>query len=154
MNVDIGRYNANPELYRQLVEELYANNPPLTLGAEYAEFITNNQLRLLIRLARYKFAARLLKPTDRVLEVGSGSGLGALFLAQHCAEVTGLEIKQSELAEARAINRRSNVRFDDTDFFDLATSESYDAIVALDVVEHLPGPLAARARSASRTFSW
>lgn len=141
---DPGKYNANPELYQRLVDELYANNVPITLGPEYAEFITNNQLRLLIRLARYKFAARLLKPADRVLEVGSGTGLGALFLAQHCAHLTGLEIKRTELAEARAINRRDNVAFADTDFFDLPAKNSFDVIVALDVIEHLPVALTGR----------
>lgn len=144
MKIDIGRYNANPDLYRRLVEEMYAANPPITLGSEYAEFITNNQLRLLIRLARYKFAARLLKPTDAVLEVGSGSGLGAIFLGQHCREVLGLEIKSTELEEARALNRRANVSFSDTDFFEHPSSRKFDAIVALDVIEHIPANLTSR----------
>jgi 2-polyprenyl-3-methyl-5-hydroxy-6-metoxy-1,4-benzoquinol methylase len=142
MNIDIGKYNANPDLYRKLVEEMYAQNPPITLSAEYAEFITNNQLRLLIRLARYKFVARMIKPADRVLEVGSGSGLGALFLAQHCAHVTGIEIKETELDEARSINRRQNVDFVNRDFFTLDDSFSSTVIAALDVIEHLPGPMA------------
>lgn len=144
MNIDIGKYNANPDLYRRLVEAMYAENPPITLGAEYAEFITNNQLRLLIRLARYKFVARMIQPTDHVLEVGSGSGLGAIFLGQHCASVTGLEIKQTELDEAASINRRSNVSFSNQDFFDLDPTTRPDVIVALDVIEHLPDALAPR----------
>lgn len=139
---DSGIYNANPERYSQLVNELYSNNAPVTLGPEYAEFITNNQLRLLIRLARYKFVARLLNRTDQVLEVGSGTGLGALFLAQHCAQVSGLEIKQTELEEAQAINRRTNVTFSDTDFFDLPEDRVFDVIVGLDVIEHLNHTLA------------
>ena len=135
--VDIGNYNANPDLYRKLIEELYANHPPVTLPPEYAYFVEENLLRFFIRLARYKFVARLLRKTDRVLEIGSGSGLGSVFLGQHCAHVTGLELKQTELAEARVLNRRDNVEFAAGDFFEMDSSIRYDAIVALDVIEHM-----------------
>jgi SAM-dependent methyltransferase len=139
MNVDAGKYNADPEHYRKLLEEMYASNPPIDLPAEYAWFLKDNTLRMLIRLARYKFVARMLRPRDRILEVGSGSGLGAVFLGQHCAAVKGIEIKQTEIDEARALNRRSNVSFSNEDFFDLPAGDKYDAIVALDVIEHFRG---------------
>jgi 2-polyprenyl-3-methyl-5-hydroxy-6-metoxy-1,4-benzoquinol methylase len=137
-SIDIGRYNADPAEYGKLVEDLYANYPPITLPPEYAQFVEENQLRLLIRLARYKFVAKMLKKTDRVMEVGSGSGLGAVFLGQHCAEVTGIEIKTSEIEEARALNRRKNVRFETVDLFKVPASHRYDCVVALDVIEHMP----------------
>jgi len=138
MSVDIGKYNADPELYQKLIDELYQEHPPTTLPPEYSYFIRDNLLRFMIRLARYKFAARMLKKTDRVLEIGSGSGLGSIFLAQHCAHVTGIEPKQTERDEANSINRRSNVEFSSTDFFDLDESKQYDVTVALDVIEHIP----------------
>jgi len=61
MKVDIGHYNADPELYQKLIDELYADNPPITLPPEYGAFFKNDLLRLFIRLARYKFVARLIK---------------------------------------------------------------------------------------------
>ncbi len=136
--VDIGQYNADPAEYRKLVEELYSKYPPITLPPEYAQFVEENLLRFMIRLARYKFVARMLKKTDRVLEVGSGSGLGAVFLGQHCAEVTGIEVKTSELEEARALNRRDNVKFVKADLFTLPDTHRYDCVLALDVIEHMP----------------
>jgi 2-polyprenyl-3-methyl-5-hydroxy-6-metoxy-1,4-benzoquinol methylase len=136
--IDIGKYNADPESYRKLIEDLYAAHPPLTVPPEYAYFIQDNLLRLLIRLARYKFAARMLQKRDRVLEVGSGSGIGAFFLSQYCAHVTGLELKETELEEARGMNRRNNVEFISGDFFQMDPSLKFDAIVALDVIEHMP----------------
>ena len=135
---DPGKYNHNQELYSRLVNELEAAHPPITLTSEYAYFVEKDLLRLLIRLARYKFIARLLKPTDTVLEVGSGSGLGALFLSQHCKEVVGIEVKKSEVEEAQSINRRKNVSFIHGDLHDLSVTKKYDAIVALDVIEHIP----------------
>jgi 2-polyprenyl-3-methyl-5-hydroxy-6-metoxy-1,4-benzoquinol methylase len=136
--VDIGKYNKDPDLYQKLVDEMYRDHPPITLSSEYAQFIENNLLRFLIRLARYKFVAKMLRKTDRVLEIGSSSGLGSIFLSQHCQYVKGLEIKQTELDEARLVNRRKNVVFENADFFTFPIGEPYDAVVALDVIEHMP----------------
>jgi 2-polyprenyl-3-methyl-5-hydroxy-6-metoxy-1,4-benzoquinol methylase len=135
--MDVGKYNLDSERYQHLIEEMYETYPPITLSPEYAHFIQDNLLRFLIRLARYKFIARLIKDTDDVLEVGAGSGLGTIFLGQHAAKVTGLDIKQYELDEARAINRRENVTFLLQDFFTYDPQHKHDVIVALDVIEHM-----------------
>jgi SAM-dependent methyltransferase len=138
VKVDIGKYNADPQRYQQLVDQLYADNPTITLPSEYASFIQKDQVRLLIRLARYKFVARMIKKTDRVLEVGSGSGLGSIFIGQHCAHVTGIDVKTTEVDEARSINRRDNVDFRVTDLADLDAAQPFDVVFALDVIEHMP----------------
>ncbi|MBF0436081.1 MAG: methyltransferase domain-containing protein [Magnetococcales bacterium] len=136
--VDIGQYNKEPALYGKLVEELYQRYPDgVTLPPEYADFVQNNTLQILIRLARYKFVARLIKKSDRLLEVGSGSGLGAMFLAQHCAHVTGLELKVTEVEEAKTINKRDNVAFVCANLFDYQPEHRFDVVVCLDVIEHL-----------------
>lgn len=136
--IDIGSYHRDPERYQQLVDQMYEQHPGITLPAEYAMFVEKDLLRLMIRLARYKFVARMLKTTDRILEVGCGSGLGTIFLSQHCADATGIDVKTTEIAEARSINRRDNVHFQVGDLFDLPATERFDAVVALDVIEHMP----------------
>lgn len=136
--VDIGSYNYDPQKYQELVDDLYQHYSGVTLPPEYAFFMERDLLRLLIRLARYKFVARMLKKTDRVLEIGSGSGVGSIFLGQHCAHVTGLEVKTTEVDEARALNRRENVDFIVGDLFDLPAAQRFDTVVALDVIEHMP----------------
>ena len=136
--MDHGQYNKNDELYAKLVKELYRKYPDgVTLPPEYGSFIEGDMLRLLIRLARYKFIAKLIKKTDRVLEVGCGSGLGSIFLSQHCAEVIGLDVKKHEINEAQSYNRRRNVHFEVCDFFDYPESDQFDVVVNMDVIEHM-----------------
>lgn len=136
--IDTGIYNKDNELYAELSKEVYAQYPNgVSLPPEYAQFTQNNLMQFLIRLARYKFVSRMTKKSDNVLEIGSGSGLGSIFIGQHCKSVTGIEIKQTEVEEARKINLRSNVKFHHMDFFDLSSRTKYDLIVSLDVIEHL-----------------
>ena len=99
----------DPVRFEQLLQEQYARFPSVSLPPEFAELLETNTLQLLIKLARYKFAACLLKAKDKVLEVGSGNGVGTIFLAQHVAHVTGLEIKPRDHEAACSINRRDNV---------------------------------------------
>lgn len=127
----------DPAAYEKLVEEQHARFPSLVLPPEYAELFETNTLMVLIKLARYKFAARMLKPVDDVLEVGSGTGLGAIFLSQHVRRVTGLEIKPHDYGAACAMNRRENVEFRHQSLFDYDLARRHDAVVSLDVIEHL-----------------
>jgi 2-polyprenyl-3-methyl-5-hydroxy-6-metoxy-1,4-benzoquinol methylase len=128
----------DPARFEQLLQEQYARFPSINLPPEFAELFETNTLQLLIKLARYKFVARLLKADDDVLEVGSGNGIGTIFLAQHTRHVTGLEIKPRDYDAACSINRRRNVDFLLQSVFDHDTSRRYDAVVSLDVIEHLP----------------
>jgi 2-polyprenyl-3-methyl-5-hydroxy-6-metoxy-1,4-benzoquinol methylase len=134
--IDTGKYNKDQEEYRRIIEQMYADYPPITLPPEYAQFFHNDLLRLLIRLARYKFVARLVRKTDRVLEVGAGSGVGAMFISQHCAHVTALELKTTEVEEGRSMNRRPNVEFVLGDLYDYRPAAPFDVVLALDVIEH------------------
>ena len=137
-NVDTGSYHRDPALYERLVRELYEQYPNgVTLPPEYAAHVEHDLLRLTIFLARYKFVARLIRKSDHILEIGSGSGLGSLFLGQHAGRVTGIDIRTTAVEEARGLNRNPNVDFQVADFFELVTDTKYDVILALDVIEHM-----------------
>lgn len=127
----------DPKRYERLVEEQHSRFPSITLPPEYAELFETNTMMVLIKLARYKFAARMLKKADDVLEVGSGTGMGAMFLSQHAKHVTGLEIKPHDYEAACAVNKRPNVEFHLRSLFDYDLSRKHDAVVSLDVIEHL-----------------
>lgn len=126
----------DPARYTQLVAEQHENFPPLTLPSEFSELFEVNTLQVLIKLARYKFVARLLKGADDVLEVGSGSGIGTIFLSQHVKHVTGLEINKHDFDAACAVNKRNNVAFKHQSIFDYESDSKHDAALAMDVIEH------------------
>jgi 2-polyprenyl-3-methyl-5-hydroxy-6-metoxy-1,4-benzoquinol methylase len=126
----------DPQRFRELIEERDNRFPSLTLPPEFAELFEVNTLQLVIKLARYKFVARLIKKTDDVLEVGSGSGLGTIFLAQHASHVTGLEIDKNDFDAACSVNRRLNVTFLHQSIFDYDRNKKHDIVAALDVIEH------------------
>jgi cyclopropane fatty-acyl-phospholipid synthase-like methyltransferase len=131
-------YHLNSESYVSEVAAIYEKYAKgITLDAEYAQFIYENQLRLLIRLARYKFVARMLDPEDRVLEIGSGSGVGLRFLAQHCFHATGIDISEREYDNAVRLGVSENLEFVHGNVLDWNTSSKFDVVCALDVLEHL-----------------
>src|SRR5215831_11687173 len=101
------KFAYDPVLYDELVRQQHAQFPSIVLPPEYAELFETNTLQVLIKLARYKFVARMLKKTDDVLEVGSGTGLGAIFLSQHVKRVTVLRSNHTtSMRLARSIGGR------------------------------------------------
>jgi 2-polyprenyl-3-methyl-5-hydroxy-6-metoxy-1,4-benzoquinol methylase len=136
--LDVGQYHRDQNKYESLVREnLNAYPDGVRLGPEYAEWIQENTTRLLIRLARYKFVSKWIRKSDSVLEVGSGSGLGSIYLGQYCEEVLGIDVKSSDIDDAKKLNKRNNVRFEMQDLFKTSQSEDFDVVVSLDVIEHM-----------------
>src|SRR5450830_935975 len=87
----------------------------------------------------------LPKPSDRVLELGSARGDVSFFLAAHAKEVVGVDASDDALRLAEAGRARrgvSNVRFVKADVADLSAfaDASFDAVAAIDLVEHIDDP--------------
>ena len=130
-------YVKDPDEYNKLVSELYTNFSEAVLSPEYNDLIQNNLLGLLIRLSRYKFACRMLKKTDTVLDVGCSTGLGSIFIGQFCKDVTGIDVKRDDIERAQKLNKRDNVFFSNIDLFDLSSDKMFSAVINLDVIEHM-----------------
>lgn len=103
-------------------------------GISYME----NPLDFFILLARYKFAARLIKKTDCVLDAGCGHGLGTVFLSRFANKVTGVDYdKQMVENNKKQYASIPNIDFKTLNLLDVSShKEKYDAVVSLDVIEH------------------
>ena len=89
---------------------------------------------------RHIAAKLLIRPGDRVLDIGSGWGGLALYLARECgAEVTGLtlSVEQHKMATRRAAQAglSDRVRFHLRDYRD--EQGQYDRIVSVGMFEHV-----------------
>ncbi len=89
-----------------------------------------------------------LQPGQRVLDVGTGTGVVALEAAPHVApngRITGIDLSHGMLAVARAHAKRSEaIDFREMDAEHLAFGDSsFDAVVSLFALLHFPDPLQA-----------
>ena len=86
-----------------------------------------------------------IRPGDRVLEVGVGTGINAALYPRNCA-VTGIDLSSSMLEKARRrIARKSvdNVRLMQMDAADLKfADDTFDIVYAPYVISVVPDPVA------------
>src|ERR1700674_2623755 len=87
------------------------------------------------------FFARQLAQEKRVLDVASGEGYGASYLAGFATHVDAFDVSTEAVAHARALYadnpRLSFTRADIEEFFKDAKAESYDLVPAFEVIEHV-----------------
>ena len=126
--------------------DAYADQP-LPIGAAQ----TISQPYVVARMA--ELAA--IRPTDRVLDVGFGSGYQTAVLTHLAAEVHGVEIRR-ELADQAAarlaalgLGERVHLRVGDGGY-GWADGAPYDAILVAAAAERLPPPLLAQLAEGGR----
>lgn len=95
-------------------------------------------LDFFILLARYKFAARMVKKTEHVLDAGCGQGWGSVFLSRFAGQVTGTDF-DAEMVQrnSKEYKNLDNVSFAQLDLLDVSAHQfKYDVVVSMDVIEH------------------
>ena len=125
---------------------IFSDTPKLTSSSELISEITeaidiySDAERIdciLYCLARYKFVARLLHPSESVLDVGCGYGYGTKFLSKYCAKAIGCDINAICVEAAK-------IRFPDIQFFHTDIREvnlgQFDVVTCMELIEHLENP--------------
>ncbi len=88
-------------------------------------------------VARYAFARRYADG-KRVLDAGCGTGYGSAELAQSAAAVTGVDISADAIEYASASYPIPGLRFLESSCIAVPSPpESFDLVVAFEVIEHL-----------------
>jgi protein-L-isoaspartate(D-aspartate) O-methyltransferase len=95
-----------------------------------------------------------LKPTDRVLEIGTGSAYQAAVLAEIVKEVYTIEIRKG-LAEQAAVRLKElgyqNVKVKHADgYFGWQEHAPFDAIIITASANHIPPPLIKQLKEGGR----
>ena len=114
-----------------------------TAAADYATssyHAAGPDLKLLVQKAA-------LQGTERVLDVGTGAGHTALAIAPHAAQVTGIDLTQEMLEQARGLaasRKLGNVSFLEGDALALPfEAASFDVVTSRQSAHHYAGIAAA-----------
>jgi 2-polyprenyl-3-methyl-5-hydroxy-6-metoxy-1,4-benzoquinol methylase len=107
-------------------------------GFIFGRELESDPLMTSIKLARFKFVSRMLSPSDRVLDLGCGSGYCSYFYSRFAEQVVGVDLF-SDIPQARLKYPGENLRFISGDVLDLPAEVAamvFDAVVSTDVIEH------------------
>jgi 2-polyprenyl-6-hydroxyphenyl methylase / 3-demethylubiquinone-9 3-methyltransferase len=137
-----GSAAVNNEVYLGLGEHWYADDEDSPMGL----------LRAQAKLHNPWIAARLDEVFGgrpcRVLDVGCGGGFLSNDIARRGHEVTGIDVAADALCVAHAHDASGRVRYVEGDALALPFEDgSFDAVCAMDVLEHLESPQRAIAES-------
>jgi len=126
-----------------------SNNPYLSNWARHYEFILKVPPLQQIRTSEEKTLQRLLdaslQPTDRVLEIGPGTGRQTVKLAARVAHVTAVEQSEEMVEQLHHRLEHEGVRNCEVitgDFTKVHFPEPFDVVALIGVVDYFADPAA------------
>jgi SAM-dependent methyltransferase len=108
----------------------------ITLGPYFTFIVRKSPRRLLHLLSYYKFAAKMIGPGRRVIDIGCSEGLGTVLLAENALACVGADLDADAIAVANAGLATATLRFVCADAL-TADLGRFGAAVSLDVIEHI-----------------
>jgi 2-polyprenyl-3-methyl-5-hydroxy-6-metoxy-1,4-benzoquinol methylase len=113
-----------------------------TLGPINAETFLRDPKHMGFMLARYKFAAKMMRKCASILEVGAGEGVGTLILVRDTiAQVTATDFDPVQIRYAQeqvAPHGRGRLAFQVLDMVGgEAPAGGFEGLLCLDVIEHI-----------------
>jgi SAM-dependent methyltransferase len=94
--------------------------------------------RLLFVMARYKFVAKMLAGSRRVLEVGAADAFASRIVQQDVGELTVIDFDPVFAADARErMEERWPFEYRVHDILEAPVAGEFDAAYSLDVLEHI-----------------
>lgn len=109
----------------------------MTLGLNSSAWFRRDPRAMAYTAAKYLTVARLLEGTESVLEIGCGDGFGAPIIAQAVDWYLGIDFYAPHIQDAQALTMPGNVEFAAMDILNGPPISEYDAVFALDVLEHI-----------------
>ena len=109
----------------------------LTLGPYYTFLARRSPRGLLQLLSYYKFAAKMIGPGKRVLDVGCSEGFGTMLFAEFADACLGVDQDAEAIAIASDSVATERLAFEVGDIL-AGDIGRFDAVVGLNVIEHIP----------------
>lgn len=91
---------------------------------------------LTYHLVRYKFASRMIRLGDVVLDYGCGTGYGSRFMAEYAHQVHGVDADEKSIRCAKSQYQLDNLEFHCDNYLDRQPITRYHLITCMEVVEH------------------
>ena len=117
----------------------FSNISEMTLGKNTTKILLTDPKLLGFMLARHKFVSKMLTGRRKVLEIGCQEGFDSMVVAQTVDELHSIDFYLNHI---RSCQRRlepllDNVKFYGADILDGPILDDFDAVFALDVLEHI-----------------
>lgn len=107
------------------------------LGSMHAMSWDHDPKHLGFVLARYKFVSKMLTGKKRVLEIGCGDTTGSRLVKSTVEYLEGIDVNTDYMESSPSKGTRWEIPTREWNILDGALPEVFDAIYALDVLEHI-----------------